>query len=807
MDDTQLLDCTQAIPCDLDDDEEEEEAHHLVAWLEVNGNRHEIFSGRNIIGRDPDKCKVFIPSKVLSKEHAVVEVRAGTHTLADLDSSNKTRLGKMTLRPHVQYALQGGEKIRFGNVAAIYTIKPEMCDDDSGSETCSESLLPMMGEEEEEERSSSPIFAPRLDYQVPQDAQQGAVENGIEVPPASAKSSHTPQSEGAPPSASPGTSLLQTSVSFLQPSDAESSVISATQSPSRRNFTSLSPNCTPKSLQEDYDSDRSTDVEDNTTHEPSLPAPQCETPTDSASCTFIPETPAQPSFDSLISKTPEYYSTPNRSIQETSTGPSPLSLKRENISLPPSQITSISETPSNSSLADTVVKTLGMTQKDDMSTKSHNDEDVFKKPLTTFTPKTCRTPTDHFSPKSSLVSKAKEAVPVHLFSTKDSHPVDPDAPRQVSTRDVPSDDDHDALTQVFTGEVDLDAPTQVFTHDTSVDLDAPTQVFTNDVDLDAPTQVFTHDTGVDLDAPTQVFTSGVDFNAHKQVCTSDIDLDAPTQVFTSEAPSNVDLDAPTQLFTNDIPSDADPDAPTQVFTSDAASNVDPDAPTQVFTSDAASNVDPDAPTQVFTSDAASNVDPDVPTQVFTSEPASNVDPDVPTQVFTSEPASNVDPDVPTQVFTSEPASNVDPDVPTQVFTSEPASNVDPDVPTQVFTSEPASNVDPDAPTQVFTSEPASNVDPDVPTQVFTSEPASNVDPDVPTQVLTSDAPSNVDPDAPTQVFTSEPASNVDPDVPTQVFTSEPASNVDPDVPTQVFTSEPASNVDPDVPTQVFTSDD
>ncbi|MPC80844.1 hypothetical protein E2C01_075437 [Portunus trituberculatus] len=35
-----------------------------LAWLEVNGNQHEIFSGKNIIGRDPDRCKILIPSKV-----------------------------------------------------------------------------------------------------------------------------------------------------------------------------------------------------------------------------------------------------------------------------------------------------------------------------------------------------------------------------------------------------------------------------------------------------------------------------------------------------------------------------------------------------------------------------------------------------------------------------------------------------------------------------------------------------------------------------------------------------------------------
>ncbi|XP_045126310.1 mediator of DNA damage checkpoint protein 1-like [Portunus trituberculatus] len=793
MDNTQQLDCTQALLCDQDEEEEVDETHHLLAWLEVNGNQHEIFSGKNIIGRDPDRCKILIPSKVLSKQHAVVEVRAGTHTLADLGSCNKTRLGKMVLRPHVQYALQGGEKIKFGNVMATYTIIPEKCDD-SGSETGSESMLPTM--EDEEERSHSPILSPRLHYSGSQDA----VKTGSDAKPVTSvfsKNSKTPQAKEIP-SLLQDTSLPHLTDSLLQSSNVGSSVADATHSPAKK---TPSPSCTHRTDLEEYNSDASTDVEDNASaqfdqnlsEKPALTSPMAP----------IPETPPQSSHKIIIGDTPGCFS-PNISIPETPvvSYPSPSKIDTSLCSL---SITSIPETQDclspSTSLYDTSVHPSSIITDAPAGTQESNHArqgpeiecSVFKKPLAISTIKTSWSPNTPVrvasSPESSGVTKSSESVSTRLFSGSNSD-VDLDAPTQVFLGSTSSDIDLDAPTQVFTGDtsVDLDAPTQVFTGDTNVDLDAPTQVFTGDtsIDLDAPTQVFTGDKNVDLDAATQVFTAD-----------KNIDLDAPTKVFTGD--TNVDLDTPTQVFTGDT-SIIDLDAPTQVFTGDK--NVDLDVPTQVFTGD--KNIDLDAPTQVFTGDT--NVDLDVQTQVFNSGTSSNINLHAPTQEFTSETSGSVECDASKQVFTSDTPGNIDHDAPTQVFTSDPPEDINSDTPTQVFTSNAAEGTDTKPPTQAFTSDAPENIDLDAPTQVFTSDPPEDINSDTPMQVFISDATEVTDPDAPTQVFTSDAPEVTDPDAPTQVFTSDATEVTDRDAPMQVFSINGTEVTDPDAPTQVFTSD-
>ncbi|XP_063871217.1 mucin-5AC-like isoform X3 [Scylla paramamosain] len=823
MDDTQQLDCTQALLCDQDEEDELDETHHLVAWLEVNGSQHQVFGGKNIIGRDPDGCKIVIPNKVLSKQHAVVEVRAGTHTLSDLGSCNKTRLGKKC--------------------------------DDSGSETGSESMLPMM--EDEEERSPSPVLSSRLHYS----GSQNALQNGTDAKPVTSvfsQNSSILQGKGMSSSPSLDTPLSHLTDSLLQSSDVESSVVSASQSPTKK--TALpSPSCTRRTDLEEYNSDASTDVEDNAPAQfyPNSP----EKPALTSPVTSVPETPPHSSHKTIIADTPGCSSS-NISIPETPAAsyPSPSKMDTSLCSL---SITSIPETQDCSSpipcFPDTPITTgdtpAGVQKNDHPGQGPDNECSVFKKPLAISTVKASRSPNTPVrvgsSSKSSVATKSSESVSTRLFSAGSSDVVDLDAPTQVFTGSASSDIDLDVPTQVFTGDtsVDLDAPTQVFTGDTSVDLDAPTQVFTgdtnvdldaptqvfassppSDVDLDVPTQVFTGDTNIDLDAPTQVFTSDapgdLDCHAPTQVFTSDapvdIDSDAPTQVFTSDAPVDIGPDAPTQVFTSDAPVDIGPDAPTQVFTSDAPVDIGPDAPTQVFTSDAPVDIGPNTPTQVFTSDAPVDIGPDAPTQVFTSDAPVDIGPDAPTQVFTSDAPVNIGPDAPTQVFTSDAPVDIGPDAPTQVFTSDEPVDIGPDAPTQVFTSDAPVDIGPDAPTQVFTSDAPVDIGPDAPTQVFTSDEPRDIDPDAPTQVFTTDAPRDTDPDALTQVFTSDAPVDIGPDAPTQVFKSDASVDIDPDVPaqvfsdapvdlgpdapTQVFTSDAPEDIDPDVPTQVFTSD-
>ncbi|XP_068244269.1 mediator of DNA damage checkpoint protein 1-like isoform X3 [Palaemon carinicauda] len=160
MDDEGFLECTQALPDDWDADSDGEpgDQPELVAWLEVGDKKYEVFEGQTKIGRDPETCAIVLSQKVLSKEHAAIEVTSDVHTLVDLGSMNKTRIGKMALKPHIRYALQGGEKIRFGDVPAKYTIKPKAPCEDSGSETGSESMLQL----EDSEERASPVLTHKL---------------------------------------------------------------------------------------------------------------------------------------------------------------------------------------------------------------------------------------------------------------------------------------------------------------------------------------------------------------------------------------------------------------------------------------------------------------------------------------------------------------------------------------------------------------------------------------------------------------------------------------------------------------------
>ncbi|XP_066969795.1 mediator of DNA damage checkpoint protein 1-like isoform X2 [Macrobrachium rosenbergii] len=160
MDDEGFLECTQALPDDWDGDSDGEphEQPELVAWLLVGDTKYEVYEGETKIGRDSASCAIVLSQKVLSKEHAALEVTSGVHTLVDLGSMNKTRIGKMALKPHVRYALQGGESIRFGDVLAKYIIKPKAPCEDSGSETGSESMLQL----EDPEDRTSPVLTHEL---------------------------------------------------------------------------------------------------------------------------------------------------------------------------------------------------------------------------------------------------------------------------------------------------------------------------------------------------------------------------------------------------------------------------------------------------------------------------------------------------------------------------------------------------------------------------------------------------------------------------------------------------------------------
>jgi len=119
-----------------------------VGSLAINGTPHDIFRGDNVIGRD-ELSDIVIRSSAISSRHAVIEVEdCDAPLLYDCGSTNKTRLGKMILKPQVRYMLKGDDEIMFADLKAKYT-KLDMPQgasvtyEDSGSETGSESMLNM----------------------------------------------------------------------------------------------------------------------------------------------------------------------------------------------------------------------------------------------------------------------------------------------------------------------------------------------------------------------------------------------------------------------------------------------------------------------------------------------------------------------------------------------------------------------------------------------------------------------------------------------------------------------------------------
>ncbi|XP_030839323.1 mediator of DNA damage checkpoint protein 1 isoform X2 [Strongylocentrotus purpuratus] len=158
------MDATQAI--DFSDEESEEEHEHepgqkkavaflhILAQKDVSASKHPIYEGDNFIGRH-DSNSIHMPYKALSKQHACIEVQGNSHLIYDLDSRNKTRRGKMFLKPNVRYELRESDVIIFGDVKCQYIIQSEEDDDETGSETDSELMLQPPDSEDMDDKNSN----------------------------------------------------------------------------------------------------------------------------------------------------------------------------------------------------------------------------------------------------------------------------------------------------------------------------------------------------------------------------------------------------------------------------------------------------------------------------------------------------------------------------------------------------------------------------------------------------------------------------------------------------------------------------
>ena len=120
--------------------------------IENDENSFSICGGITNIGRDPGQCEITINEKVvkvfalfqqsflqvffqcLSRLHAVLEVcRDGAITIHDNNSLNHTWKNGNQLKPQVRYALEGDEKLAFGDIKAKFTLHQDVKNTSSAS--------------------------------------------------------------------------------------------------------------------------------------------------------------------------------------------------------------------------------------------------------------------------------------------------------------------------------------------------------------------------------------------------------------------------------------------------------------------------------------------------------------------------------------------------------------------------------------------------------------------------------------------------------------------------------------------------
>ncbi|BFZ16444.1 hypothetical protein BsWGS_19482 [Bradybaena similaris] len=153
MDDDLDFDQTQAVVIsdleddDLTDDLQSSAEKEPSAYLRVlpqkglPGSSYPLYEGDNIIGRQADTCHVCISSKSLSKEHACIEITGDSHLIFDKGSRNKTRRGKLVLKPEIRYELKHSDVLSFADVKCVYEIVRQISEivPESDAETEAES--------------------------------------------------------------------------------------------------------------------------------------------------------------------------------------------------------------------------------------------------------------------------------------------------------------------------------------------------------------------------------------------------------------------------------------------------------------------------------------------------------------------------------------------------------------------------------------------------------------------------------------------------------------------------------------------
>ncbi|XP_015175755.1 PREDICTED: uncharacterized protein LOC107066036 [Polistes dominula] len=94
-----------------------------VGELKVNFKSYPIYKGITNIGRHSN-CHIQLDDQSISKFHAEIETHTypSTSWISDLNSSNKTILNNVVLRPKRYYELKDNSTIQFGRVKVIYKV-------------------------------------------------------------------------------------------------------------------------------------------------------------------------------------------------------------------------------------------------------------------------------------------------------------------------------------------------------------------------------------------------------------------------------------------------------------------------------------------------------------------------------------------------------------------------------------------------------------------------------------------------------------------------------------------------------------
>ncbi|XP_047484577.1 uncharacterized protein LOC125036181 [Penaeus chinensis] len=860
MDDTQALECTQALPADWDEDDDNNSGEkRIVAWLEIEGVRHDIFEGETKIGRDQATCGIVLQNKVLSKEHALFDIEGETHTLADLGSMNKTRIGKMVLKPKVRYALHGDELIRFGDIRAKYIINEKIVLDDSGSETGSESMLLI---DNTQEAPNSPVLShqlpglditnnnsscstPKVSQIVPQDISDFIPETPTVEQPRGSSSMKTfiPES----PSASQSTPLPHKSKAFsVAESPCNISVIQNMSAGVGDEDSFFFDPSQPVKHKIDKRSEKdeiatSDDVRSRVNDDNSIRDEDDDSPTQ----IFDSPKDVKEKNDTgkeLESKTPEMNSEGDRNLHANDNSGANIDNKEDIFNQPTQAFTHIDKSPNKILEKKKVTISSFVDSKDNDDENTDSEEDIFNQPTQAFSnlnPSPKKLLKQKVSELSSSVQgdpdntqdimEAFEMVPVKSNSENSAQNEDSDDESLIATQPFVvkgspakakhQDDDDYVSTQLFLDDDDEIVFKKPFTvapkfrkSNPSVAIsndDIQDELFNDDNQdvLDTPTQAFVADDKDDLEAPTQAF-AGDDKDA----------LEDPTQtlVFDDKVASEV----PTQAFYNDpVPSEA----PTQAYDDDLP-------PTQKFDpkQEAVSKEkEPEAKLE-GDDDYDSDVDDyfNQPTQPFLAENTDRSLLERPTQCFRETSPKNITKDdndeiddffnEPTQAFAeAKHSADIDFDAPTQLF-GKRSEDVGARSEDESLPPTHSADIDSDAPTQLFgkKSEEVGALSEDEslpPTQIFTA-PSPNVltpkrdeqvdDSLMPTQPLPKDSTNTPK----TSENTSAHSEPYDIDAPTQIF-QEPLVAQDTNEPPQVFHDEDlAKSAENIAPTQVFESD-